>query len=115
MSHTPGPWKIDRYGNVEAEEGGESIADVRLWNGPANLMNGRDLPESIANGYLIAAAPAMKEALEEILDYSAISDSLDVDLEKYRKGTSGYHPNVLRALHKAKQALTLANGEDKEP
>lgn len=64
--------------------------------------------ELIANA--INNHQAMKEALEEILNYSAITDDFEADLKR-----GNYGKGLLKALHNAKQALTLANGKDKEP
>ncbi len=64
--HTPGKWwaEVNGYGGFDikatAPEGHEMVLCQR------SSWPGRDL-ESIANGYLIAAAPDLLEALEAIL------------------------------------------------
>ena len=52
MSHTPGPWKVDR---PYIRGAGRAIA---------TLESGRDEVEDAANARLIAAAPELLEALE---------------------------------------------------
>lgn len=70
--HTPGPWKVVRHHHVHGElwlsvnaatrsDGGyQWIAEIR------HLTTGE--AEQLANAHLIAAAPAMLEALEEITE-----------------------------------------------
>lgn len=74
IKHTPGPWEVTQidclgneiveYGNVRpvnrhmfGHETSLPIADFYLW----------DMPEQRANARLIAAAPELLEALEELL------------------------------------------------
>jgi hypothetical protein len=56
---------------------------------------------SAANANLIAAAPELYEALEELLDWQ---NGVPLDTPKYRKGWGG-------AVEKAKAALKKARGE----
>lgn len=58
--HTPGPWKISVDGNVVSEQAGvvEKIA--------VSVLCGKARKE--ANAQLIAAAPAMLEALVKAID-----------------------------------------------
>lgn len=55
--HTPGPW----YSTSSSEEG-----TVHAANGQVIVPHGDNSPAKMANAQLIAAAPAMLEALEEI-------------------------------------------------
>lgn len=72
MSHTPGPWeinvsKMEYKGNVS--ERTEIVAPQK--NGNVRLianMYGVALPEGQANAQLIAAAPELYEALENLFD-----------------------------------------------
>ena len=58
MSHTPGPWKVDR---PYIRGAGRAIA---------TLESGRDEVEDAANARLTAAAPELLEELREMLDYA---------------------------------------------
>jgi hypothetical protein len=66
MSHTPGPWKIERhydpgYKNISAQKH-TALAQV-VW-----CMEDEDRsPECEANAHLIAAAPELLDALENLL------------------------------------------------
>ena len=66
MKHTPGPWKYyrDNYpaGPAIVPKHGPVIAE--LWNDDSI----RNREEHEANAHLIAAAPAMYEALEAAID-----------------------------------------------
>lgn len=61
--HTPGPWKLDCYGQVTLENG-----HTLLVSGIASPMV--PTAESIANARLIAAAPELLAALREIMEYN---------------------------------------------
>jgi len=78
MSHTPGPWAYDAdsheiFSTDEAHSAGR-LASVR-----GNDSNGRFLAESerLANARLIAAAPDLLDAVEELLIYLADWDDPD--------------------------------------
>ena len=63
MTHTPGPWKArthDRLDDLIIGADGEIVA---------HLYEERDREEVEANFALIAAAPAMLDALEEIANF----------------------------------------------
>lgn len=57
MNHTPGPWKVDR---PYIRGAGRVIA---------TLESGRNEGEDAANARLIAAAPELFEALENLMDF----------------------------------------------
>lgn len=57
MSYTPGPWKVDR---PYIRGAGRVIA---------SLESGHDEVEDAANAQLIAAAPELYEALENLMDF----------------------------------------------
>lgn len=61
MSHTPGPWKVTSGGQVTARIYNRHFGDVS----PLSLY--RSIQVRRANARLIAAAPDMLEALEDIL------------------------------------------------
>ncbi len=57
--HTPGPWTVQRYGRgFDVLREGRIIADCKA-------QSGADLPSCEANARLIAAAPALLEALRD--------------------------------------------------
>lgn len=58
MSHTPGPWKVDR---PYIRGAGRAIASLESWHNEV---------EDAANARLIAAAPELFEALRDI--YAAL-------------------------------------------
>lgn len=67
--HTPGPWRI----NPEYEE------IISSADGLADICEISDWPqfrdESTANARLIAAAPCLYDALDDLLNYSGGADS----------------------------------------
>jgi hypothetical protein len=72
MSHTPGPWSCDEYGNIAGPpiEGGATmkpatftVAQVRGWGHLQYRKDGAEMQD--ANGRLIAAAPELLAALKE--------------------------------------------------
>ena len=61
--HTPGPWLFD-YGTVPPDGPG-TYADIYVDGGDTIIAHFNNLiPEGLANARLIAAAPAMLEALQ---------------------------------------------------
>lgn len=66
MSHTPGPWNATPHGSVR-DPNGLSIAMADDY--------GKSQEERAANARLIAAAPALLEALERSLKWLAASES----------------------------------------
>lgn len=76
-AHTPGPWRVINYSStseikgfiavVGSNEVPEHICDVfPFGHRPGGIK--RELEQHAANARLIAAAPAMLEALEQALD-----------------------------------------------
>ena len=68
MSHTPGPWTVQGQAVLSDRPYPEwkQIAEVRI----GNADNWSD-PEGESNSRLIAAAPDLLAALEEVSDYLA--------------------------------------------
>ena len=99
MSRTPGPWIRDRESGFDCDvraANGRKIASVNVQNQPKS-KEGWALrkKENEANARLIASAPELLEALEEIVS-AADGDGwshLDADLRKARaaiaKATGG--------------------------
>jgi len=74
MSHTPGPWEVVSMGNGESEvlangPNRDDVASVCMVAGGLGhvISDNRDY-ESEANASLIAAAPELLAALEDLLD-----------------------------------------------
>lgn len=94
-AHTPAPWKVshDEYAGhydvstLDAERGSEAIAQVLYTD---NEPGGR----GEADARLIAAAPALLEALDFMVNVS--------------RSTPGFSP---MAREQAERALSLAKGE----
>ncbi len=93
--HTPGPWyphcaEADHClsSSVWGAEPGNQVA----------VIGGKKLDEMNANAYLIAAAPAMYEALKAALDY-------------YRGVFTGNAVTDKMMLSKLAQALAQAEGQ----
>ena len=67
MKHTPGPWKVEYFKRVRSEANGEMVC-----TGYGEIKYGRTNEEvellAEANARLIAAAPELYEALEDVLD-----------------------------------------------
>jgi hypothetical protein len=112
-AHTPGPWG---YSDAGANFHAYTQSDVHTfgihgprWDGPQNSWladcysgrigsDGISRDEALANARLIAAAPAMLEALERISELSM---------------SQFYKPQDLgmAAIHLAKAAIAKATGE----
>ena len=65
MTHTAGPWRVERIGWTE-------VNPLEIWAAGSQSMTlaqiiGRPSPEIEANARLIAAAPALLEALQELM------------------------------------------------
>lgn len=92
MTHTPGPWRAmtARVETVPTRKGGESDIICEFRNSPFAL----DVIRS--NAALIAAAPAMYEALKRF-EQAIKSDCYDQDL-------------LVDIYHDVREALRLANG-----
>jgi hypothetical protein len=94
MSHTPGPWKIERhydpgYKNISAQKH-TALAQV-VW-----CMEDEDRsPECEANAHLIAAAPELLDALCYLLEASS---------------GQGPHEQWLAAMDQARAAIAKATG-----
>lgn len=59
IAHTPGPWKVDKIHDFGVVADTGIVAEV--WHGEKD--------EKKANARLIAAAPELLEALENLMDY----------------------------------------------
>lgn len=70
MTHTPGPWHVDKsHVRSSVNAGDKHIAMVNWWkSGKENDVYGK---EHEANALLIAAAPQMLKALEDLVNTPA--------------------------------------------
>lgn len=124
---TPGPWTYDPYWSLIHGPKAVEIAAVH-----AATQHGEKrarLDTAQANARLIAAAPAMYEALKELVAFQVNPELSEENLQKLAcgepfiprldKAKIGYlntpfrdNAHALRqAMLKAKQALALADGE----
>lgn len=82
--HTPGPWSAERWGVITSDVAGHR-RQVAAVTGDATMHDPQDASAAEvrdANARLIAAAPALLEALEGML--AIVADS---------HGVAGYHRN----------------------
>lgn len=104
-AHTPGPWVIVPYGDGETLviHYGQSQQRVCFLATPSSVTD--DFPRIKANARLIAAAPALFEALEEArLALIAIADSA------VEAGFDQLADIIDTQLCKANEALAAARG-----
>lgn len=105
MKHTPGPWKF--YHEVfRAQISSRKIIEIQDSNGIPIVkwsgFDGIDRPkkETIANARLIAAAPELLDALDEMIDAFPVEE---------KEGLRNVIQRI--ALGKAKAAIAKAEGE----
>lgn len=97
--HTPGPWEVKPIGKqlyVEAKDGQGFVCDMQI----NDALGETDSPHIRADAHLIAAAPAMYEALKEI------DDQLDQFTLKAQEELG-----LREALLKIRAALAQAEGK----
>ena len=87
MTHTPGPWVVGGWNNVMGDESG----GLQIWAGGkdektfALVLDSIDKSTLTANARLIAAAPSLLSALEDLTnDVAAGYDHRDIDLSEAR-------------------------------
>lgn len=92
MKHTPGPWHNEKHrsGYSITADIDQYIADAHEWTGGS-----KDCATSMANAHLIAAAPEMFDALENIIQADSARGCM----------TQGDFDKVLQAIKKAKGEL----------
>jgi hypothetical protein len=67
--HTPGPWRVERFGAVMAQADGRRCQVALVTGDPAPVSEPDDaVATREANACLIAAAPEMLAALEALTD-----------------------------------------------
>jgi hypothetical protein len=101
-AHTPGPWKVDaegkdRYIVAQHETGEYTFALLRHGFGMSGSKQ-----ELEANARLIAAAPSLLAALEDLLDLGRAGFIQGADIA------------VTRAVEEARAAVAAARGSSKE-
>ena len=103
--HTPGPWSIgsaDNYTRRTIVGPREGMSHKLIARMPGEYRENHAIfPEMLANAHLIAAAPAMYEALKGLLGLARYIDQ------------SATHEGLTNCdlLAKARQALTQAEGK----
>jgi len=106
VKHTPGPWEVRFTDEIYA--GGMNIADAWCYDIGS--------PEqAVANAHLIAAAPEMKEALEEARTTLSVTRT-NIMVEMKRSEGAAYRfegvPEILKArIDAIDAAIAKANGE----
>ena len=102
---TPGPWHVKPNSIGGPAVGPEEavVADIRTYGGPH--VGGQQHPQTAANARLIAAAPDLLEALQEMVagDAEAIEDAKRLGVP--------FPDEMLAAYHKARAAIARATGE----
>jgi len=103
-AHTPGPWIVETRLHVHAikDATGQDLTyqDTKPQTDAGSVTSrGRSANETLANAYLIAAAPQMLEALCAALE--AMGDAYDA---RDAAGTEGemLHDQICEAIAKAK-------------
>ena len=115
--HTPGPWRID-YDGVLCAPKNEQYGrkhDVRLASFPWSSFQEFNGSENKANARLMAAAPDLLEALEQLLsvmdvDGPATDDDPDEDSVGWN-GDGTEMPMTFGHLRRARSAIAKARGE----
>jgi hypothetical protein len=121
--YTPGPWfAIDD--SDKNKKGGDighiTIANQdqhgedRIWIGDAKIYGVANFPDKktgIVNGRLMAAAPELLEALQEILPYVN-----DLEAENFTDPSAGIFQDakLTKAVRKIEEAIAKAIGEKEE-
>ncbi len=97
---TPGPWRMCKRatGTVESEAG-RSIATCMGYS--TNTDNGEHIEENLANSHLIAAAPDLLVALDQLADRC---EKLNI---MYPEDSGMWHAMTLEA----RAAIAKAKGE----
>ena len=98
--HTPGEWRVrhNSVGGPFISSDNGTIADVRTFGGIH--VGGPQHPETMANARLIAAAPDLLEALQNIAEY------WNQDQNEEAMADACWH-----AIHTARAAIAKATGE----
>ena len=94
MAHTPGPWRVVAFNHhhaIHAMSVVGKLCDVAQYG---DVNTGPERREAAANAHLMAASPALLEALEELvaeanrlgpqLPYNAPTKDIAVAIEKAR-------------------------------
>lgn len=108
IGHTPAPWVVDIYGDVQAN--GEDVARIATSDGHAT-----------ADARLISAAPELLEALKEIIMHVVSATLEHCDGNKCREqwcigcfgeeSANAYVETAIKAYSKAIAAIAKATGE----
>lgn len=104
-NYTSGPWQVkpNSVGGPTVGPEGSVVADIRTYGGPH--VGGRQHPQTDANARLIAAAPDLLEALQEVVAGDA------EEIEDAKRLGVPFPDEMLAAYHKARAAIAKATGE----
>lgn len=100
VKHTPGPWRYSPEGqmifanrkpSIRHEDDEFFLCDVRGWGHLQYLENGHEIQD--ANGYLIAAAPKMIDALIRITNASDLATAQEYAREAIKSAVP-YHKSA---------------------
>lgn len=94
MNHTPGPWEHTGNGDIQGnEDNSHGMGPVDVCSVYLRTVKGR----TEANARLIAAAPALLEALLDALPYVDDVLSDPAALACFKSGTVQRHAKAIRA------------------
>ena len=91
MTHTPGPWKVDKLGTMGDYE-------LSSNNYPLAMLYHSQIHDTEANAHLIAAAPELLDACKYTLE----------NLQHYQT----HNQIFITAMEGIKQALALMEGDE---
>lgn len=113
--HTAGPWKV-RLDAVTADRGHKRHAIESVggfWT--AEVVGGIDREQQAANARLIASAPELLEALQELAachtESAGLTMSMAVNQDEFNAMLERSHEWVERAVAAARAAIAKATGE----
>lgn len=114
-AHTPGPWYFDEDDRAVGPVSNKSIGVCSIMLADGNAARYHFGEQSIANANLIAAAPDLLEALDNLLWHA---EQLEELIESERgKGRSAEQLYAAGEMHnymiEAKKAIARAKGEYK--
>lgn len=92
--HTPGPWQYDEDGHFVSVDmdASKMICDIRGWGWLQKMGHAKAIEVQKANAKLIAAAPDLLEALQDLINHCNIS---------VPKGKMDYRKNAIEAIKRA--------------
>lgn len=100
QKHTPGPWKVyERVSNHDSDSWIKGPDGEQIASG----IGHEDEPQQLANARLIAAAPELLEALQDLVGWGGLATLLDEGIRASVKGD--------RVWVNARAVIAKATGE----